>query len=662
MSAVTSKALLKLWNAWNIRVLILVSLALQIFLNLTAQTRKQSGVGRKWYFRWSFWLAYLSADWVAISAVGAIMGHSKDDPSSSCTDDDGSPPGDILMFWAPFLLLHLGGPDNITAYSLEDNRLWKRHLHQLILQVGFTLFSIANFSSNSKLLFFPTLLVLFSGIIKYGERNIAFYSASFEHFGDKWLDKKKARIVLPIPKQFQLVLEKKKNRRLDLPVRVAVKLFGILQRLLVGPLLDQSEVAYIKDTFGWIKHNRNGVFPKDVLRVMEMELSLLYEVLHTKLPVIASKVGLYSRLVNLGCAVAAFGLFTYAQKMHNHLVGMADVCVTYVLLSGAILLDLASVWLLIKNSDWFAIYGTQKGSEILDKRRWSNTVSQSNLITFHVNEYSGLFKTLADLPIICILFQAMKEFRCVSSKEFGGGGENHLWSFIVEQVGRIERDEQPIQQVWLLQKSVQLLREKELLKHFDKMDYTRSLLALHVATELCFHQEDDLQSNSTEEERRNYKAICKQLSGYMFYLAVTQSAMMSPVLDNWELELQDYMNELQHYENEIALMRNQSNVHSSEETLVCHGIYDYAFNQDNRDQRLPSPVYLARDLMNRSINDRWMVMSQIWVEFMCYAAINCNPDVHARQLSQGGELLTLVWLLMNHFGLVLRSYKILDFS
>ena len=34
---------------------------------------------------------------------------------------------ELTAFWAPFLLLHLGGPDSITAYALEDNELWLWH-------------------------------------------------------------------------------------------------------------------------------------------------------------------------------------------------------------------------------------------------------------------------------------------------------------------------------------------------------------------------------------------------------------------------------------------------------------------------------------------------------------------------------------------------------
>ncbi|XP_048428517.1 putative late blight resistance protein homolog R1B-16 [Pyrus x bretschneideri] len=41
----------------------------------------------------------------------------------------------MIAFWAPFLFLHLGGPDKTTAYSLEDNELWLRHLLGVAVQV-----------------------------------------------------------------------------------------------------------------------------------------------------------------------------------------------------------------------------------------------------------------------------------------------------------------------------------------------------------------------------------------------------------------------------------------------------------------------------------------------------------------------------------------------
>ena len=47
----------------------------------------------------------------------------------------------------------------------------------------------------------------------------------------------------------------------------------------------------------------------------------------------------------------------------------------------------------------------------------------------------------------------------------------------------------------------------------------------------------------------------------------------------------------------------------------------------------------------------WELMAKVWVELVSYSATHCRANAHAAQLKQGGELLTLVWLLMVHLGL-----------
>ncbi|GLT33517.1 hypothetical protein SLA2020_080990 [Shorea laevis] len=132
----------KLWDTWNIRGLIILSLLLQSFLILVAPLRKQRG--GKWIIWISLWMAYLLADWVATFTIGLMLRAER---------------SDILAFWAPFLLLHLGGPDAITSFSLEDNELWIRHLLGLILQVGWTIYVILQSLPHNKL-WVPTLLVI----------------------------------------------------------------------------------------------------------------------------------------------------------------------------------------------------------------------------------------------------------------------------------------------------------------------------------------------------------------------------------------------------------------------------------------------------------------------------------------------------------------------
>jgi hypothetical protein len=70
------------------------------------------------------WPAYMLADSTAIYVLGHLSVTGR------------SPEHKLMAFWAPFLLLHLGGQDNITAYAIEDNELWLRHLQTLAVQVA----------------------------------------------------------------------------------------------------------------------------------------------------------------------------------------------------------------------------------------------------------------------------------------------------------------------------------------------------------------------------------------------------------------------------------------------------------------------------------------------------------------------------------------------
>ena len=94
-------------------------------------------------------------------------------------DDD---TGLLLVLWAPFLLLLVGGQDRITSFAEQDNELWLRHLIWLILQLSTTGFVFIQ-SIHQNRLWIPTLLLLFAGTIKYAEWIAALNLASSESFG-----------------------------------------------------------------------------------------------------------------------------------------------------------------------------------------------------------------------------------------------------------------------------------------------------------------------------------------------------------------------------------------------------------------------------------------------------------------------------------------------
>ena len=44
---------------------------------------------------------------------------------------------------------------------------------------------------------------------------------------------------------------------------------------------------------------------------------------------------------------------------------------------------------------------------------------------------------------------------------------------------------------------------------------------------------------------------------------------------------------------------------------------------------------------------RWEVMYCVWVGMLCYSAAMCRGCLHAKNLDEGGEFLTLVWLVLS---------------
>jgi hypothetical protein len=78
----------------------------------------------------------------------------------------------LVAFWTPFLLMHLGRPDNISAYSLEDNVLAARQVLTVSGQVVsaiYVLYKHIVVGGNAETLLPASFIMFFLGIAKYME-------------------------------------------------------------------------------------------------------------------------------------------------------------------------------------------------------------------------------------------------------------------------------------------------------------------------------------------------------------------------------------------------------------------------------------------------------------------------------------------------------------
>ncbi|GLT61476.1 hypothetical protein SLA2020_341790 [Shorea laevis] len=355
MVTVIPRSIKKTWDAWNIRGLLLFSLSLQALLILVSPYRKAT---KKSFVIFLVWSGYLLADWAANFAVGLISDSQSDQLSSKFPKNN-----DLLAFWAPFLLLHLGGPDTITALALEDNELWLRHMLGLISQAVATLYVFAQSLPNG--LWIPTMLMFIAGVIKYAERTRALFLASLDRFRDSLLSepdpglnyaklmeeygsKKENNLptqIIYIPKPDEQT--KFANNTISLSdvqvVQKAYSYFKIFRRLVVDLIFSFRERDQSRYFFQQLK-------PEDALRVIEVELNFIYEVLYTKVQVIQSAIGYIFRALALAAILSSVGVFHYRIKKKG-VYHALDVRITYTLLLGAIALDFIALFMLIF-SDW----------------------------------------------------------------------------------------------------------------------------------------------------------------------------------------------------------------------------------------------------------------------------------------------------------------------
>ncbi|KAF8714020.1 hypothetical protein HU200_028011 [Digitaria exilis] len=53
--------------------------------------------------------------------------------------------------------------------------------------------------------------------------------------------------------------------------------------------------------------------------------------------------------------------------------------------------------------------------------------------------------------------------------------------------------------------------------------------------------------------------------------------------------------------------------------------------------------------------DQWEALACFWSEMILYVAPSQNLDGHAKAIASGGELITLLWVLLEHAGIVGRQ-------
>ncbi|KAF8690670.1 hypothetical protein HU200_041043 [Digitaria exilis] len=347
-----TRGVLDLWNHWSIEILVLLSLALQLFLFIFAGIRRCGAhTNPVLALRFMLWLAYLLADSTAIFTLGHIS------LSGTSTREHR-----LVSFWAPFLLQHLGGPDNLTAYSLQDNQLWRRHLQILLVQVlGAAYVLYKQIAANGLSVLVASALMFSVGAVKYAERTWALRCGDLRYIWSSIIKERPARHGHFHPHNDSSGADEKEESIL----RRAHSLFYICKRGIVDSSVLYGDSEY-HDTAEMLRPVLPNIWP-----LMEMELSLMYDILYTKAAVIHTWFGYSVRLFSPLTIVASLLLFHFSgEDGHSGI----DVVITYVLLGGALFMETTSLVNALGSTWAFAFLCTTRWSwlryQALCTARW----------------------------------------------------------------------------------------------------------------------------------------------------------------------------------------------------------------------------------------------------------------------------------------------------
>lgn len=535
-------------NDNEIRLLVLSSLLLQIFLVITGNRRKYIANAVLKFF---IWLAYQGADWVATVALGTLSRRQIRGQDESKVS--------IMAFWAPFLLLHLGGPDTITAYAMADNELWLRHGLGLLVQTGVAIYVIV-ISWAGKSFNILAILMLLPGLVKYGERTWALYSASRNRF-------RKSMISNPDPgpnyAKFmdEYVARKAEGYRIQLGKAVATP-----QTAHPPPTADTQiipEAKTLNDAFYFFKtfkklfadlilsfqdkEDSQSFFTKlswnRAFAIIEVELGLIYDLFYTKVPLIYSSIGFCLRILSLSSIVPILIAILIINK---HQYSTADIVITYILSVGAVFLEIYAVLiaassdrmmvLLIDNkrmsflayvkflfvsilviflrqslpgasfslpsitefpesresrAPWFPSFVYKMGSflrflhVVPAKRRWSNTMGQYNFFSVSLNEKPPMcYKIQKFLGI----HEFLEKYRYGYDVTVPKGLKSVVFLQLKDRQLNSGMEQEGVK-FYRYRGDQVVLKKLKCFKENEEVEFDQSLLIWHIATELCYYKD-----------------------------------------------------------------------------------------------------------------------------------------------------------------------------
>ncbi|GLT88062.1 hypothetical protein SLE2022_061040 [Rubroshorea leprosula] len=643
----------KIWREWDVRGMVLLSLLLQIALNVLGKRRKYSV---NLTIRMILWLAYISADWVAIVALGKLSSAPALSPTKNV----------LRALWAPILILHLGGPDTITAYTLEDTQLWTRHIFTLVVQSIFAIYVIIYLSWTFRRLSILAIPLILAGIIKYVERIFCLELTNSKKT-EPVISESHHQDAFKIARFIDQFLAEYPD---SITVILGYLLFSVMRPdandyLSGKSYLRSSQVrikTYLKGTkFSHQKFILESLLEKTTLsekpfEIAAAEMGFIFDVVYTKTSLIYTKKGCVLRVISFTCSfsVLLFFLTSIMNEPKFHFSSV-DIYITISLLVGAVALEFFAVYsmfsshwtiplILFHENRWVrkilrCVFKSFPRLLVPRRNMWLGRMGQFNLLDYYWKSSNSKVYGFLEKCFSNRILENLHKYNCTSFVEVPHCLKltedyrvcldfffNHDFSF---EPTRGEKTLGKIKGKATFDSS-----QYERLKGSIELDFDTSIIVWHLATSICYYQDvHGTHRNILIEDKKRSKYI----SDYMMYLVALQPAMLLPErcksfwLDACD-ELKDLFSKGSNMDHALTLL----------------------LNPDVPDASIPDPLKevlryvsnLVTTLNSGQIWGKWTMIKEMWIEMLLYAAHSCQHVNHIKQLAQSDhEFLTLIWVM-----------------
>jgi hypothetical protein len=549
-------------------------------------------------------------------------------------------------------LIHLGGQDLITAYNIEDNELWMRHVLTAVSQITVSMYILRSWRGTDFWLLRASFNLFVPGFLKCLEKPWALKSASINSLISSPVSPpprteaeiqsleefvQKARGFISTQKQGEdddaVDLETAQLEGVQTepakPTRWALE----THKVFMDHTSPYSHRLHVLQSF-WLLDD------VQVYALLRDGISHTFDLLYTKrktsyrsIPGIIKMVAIIQPFY----AVYCFHKSKRRVNMDN------DVKVTYALLCCTAALQLLN-YVCGMRSEW----------------SMSSMVAQYSLTGFFAHKRKNKKIGIIGLSKCRdFLDQQWRMKPCSSTPRIAKlvlGHAKCRWKEHILDAPSYRRFNDHRGQ-WTFR---HVQHGQDLLA--IKRPFDESVLLWHIATDLCFyfagHASPDhgcataqCEGSSIDEcatwrktSPRHASAVgCREMSNYMVYLlfvnpemliAGTRRNIFTAAHDELDKFLKD--EDLPPGERAVTQRIIAKMLRSSQDTQK-------GFIQD--------AWMLALALVDLGDDKMWEVIEGVWVEMLCFSASRCRGYLHAKSLGTGGELLTYVWLLLSHIGM-----------